>query len=259
MTDHPNFYVKKIDEPSFLPEPNNRAIQMFYHEGTAWLTADHLNQLAYANGATEPLWTVVAMTAEEAKQFYEDRMDEAPIRFYPAFAQRNPKWAGDLLGYSKTVTIGGYGCLLCSVASFASHARLDRFEIEPPEANERLKQAGGFVAGTGLMLLSQIPAAFPWIKNAGILDYPYPKSADTAKIDAHLAAGGYAVVKVDFKPDTSALDEHWVLILGKVGDEERYHIIDPWHGSKFQMPPAYAKPGWLARHCIYKVAMYERA
>lgn len=251
-------YIRKIGTDVFLTEPGNpREPVAYYHEATALIAAGMANALAYGGGAEAPRWEVIDPDVDDARLIYA-RLSKPPAsHVFPNWKQRDMPWSSDLLGFSRTVTIGSHGCLLCDVASMASHAY--GIEIDPPTANRRLRDVNGFVAGEGNMFLAKIVEAWPIFKLAGILSYPYPKSADCSKIDEVLNRGGYALVKVDFNPKTALLNEHWVLITKRLETGERYEIMDPWFGERANMPPAYALPGWtLARYCIYKVAMYER-
>lgn len=171
----------------------------------------------------------------------------------PIYGQRDPRWADMKLGYSSSSTIGSYGCLLCVVAMMASDVYQE--EITPPMANERLKEVGGFVANTAYMYLGKVWEAFPKLEGKGIFRYPYPKSAEMFRVDEALENKIYCVIQVDLKPSTTNLDEHWVLLTNKISNEA-YTILDPWMNGEFQMPPAYAKPGWEPKHCIFSIVLY---
>jgi hypothetical protein len=58
---------------------------------------------------------------------------------------------------------------------------------------------------------------------------------------------------VDLNPATPALDEHWVLVVGKV--DGSYIINDPWTGTQFKFEDTYGAPS----KGIYIVSTYNFA
>lgn len=70
-----------------------------------------------------------------------------------AYRQSDPLWSKDLLGLSPTSTVGGYGCL---VASIASVSPLGETPMTPGELNAIGRAKGGFVTGSGIGRLERL-------------------------------------------------------------------------------------------------------
>ena len=59
------------------------------------------------------------------------------------------------------------------------------------------------------------------------------------------------IVNVDLNPATPALDEHWVLVVGKV--DGSYIINDPWYGTQLKFEEKYGNPSTGMRIvCTYE-------
>lgn len=212
----------------------------------------------------EPFWTYHKQIAELYRLRYGEHWQVVQMtdlllylmpRQIPAYAQRDPEWKDVGLGFG-TSTIGSYGCLVTCVAMAASHAA--GAEITPPMANDALKAVDGFTgANKNLMYFAKVVEAFPFLEMAGLYRYPYPQDADVTKIDQALSKGQYPIVQVDMDPQDSDLDEHWVLVIGSPQSGE-YIINDPWTGKRHELPPAYCKAGWQAKHAIFSIAVYAR-
>ena len=72
------------------------------------------------------------------------------------YSQRDPKWANNKLGTSNH-TIGQSGCVITSICNLLlKHG----YEITPDEANERIKNAGGYANGN-LIIWSKLKDALP--------------------------------------------------------------------------------------------------
>jgi hypothetical protein len=71
-------------------------------------------------------------------------------------------------------------------------------------------------------------------------------------LDELLAQGVPVMVQVDYNPKTSYIDQHWVLIIGKNGDD--YIINDPIDGKRVSFRERYGDPArW-----IFRIAAYRR-
>ena len=156
-------------------------------------------------------------------------------------SQSDARWKNDKLGTSNT-TIGGYGCLITSVSMMLRHLG---FDTDPARLNTLLKNNGGFHSGN-LFVWGSLSALYPGVKFA----YRYSGSA-TDKINASLAAGMPVIVHVDYNPSTPAIDEHWVLVVGRQGDD--YIINDPKDGKQLLFSTRYG----VASKNIHTVCTYN--
>ncbi len=144
------------------------------------------------------------------------------------FSQIDPRWSGARLGLPNAEpdsTIGRYGCTLTCLSMLAN--RVGR-SITPDGLNAALAALGegvGFGGATrNLMIFTGLPAIFPEIKFRDRL-WQGGIAAGMARIDAALAAGLAVVVQLDSAPNMADLQEHWVLLHAKQGED--YVIHDP--------------------------------
>lgn len=157
-------------------------------------------------------------------------MDNILLNISP-IAQRNPLWANEQLGTSNK-TIGSHGCTI-NCATMLLRLLLG-INITPAELNTWLKANGGY----------QNYNLFDWYileKFDPRISFRYRyKGAYLDKIDEQLQKGIPSIVNVDMNPATSVLDEHWVLVVGKV--DGSYIINDPWYGTQFKFEEKYGDP-----------------
>jgi hypothetical protein len=135
-------------------------------------------------------------------------------------SQTDPRWKERKLGFSNDLTIGLCGCLLTSITMVTNGFGYD----ETPESlMDKLKDIQGF-KGSGIVppLVNKIAPGIKYKKRIQCSDPPAP----LAEIDAHLASGLPVVVKVDYYKDQPGVQDHWIVIYDKQGDD--YLIQDPW-------------------------------
>ncbi len=144
------------------------------------------------------------------------------------FAQIDPRWSGARLGLPNAAadsTIGNYGCTLTCLTMLANRAG---HAITPDGLNAALAalgDGGGFAGDThNLMVFNGLTQIYPEFKLAGRI-WQADIAAGMARIDVALASGAAVVVQLDSMPGASGLQEHWVLLHAKQGDD--YVIHDP--------------------------------
>ncbi|MCL5998841.1 MAG: SH3 domain-containing protein [Chloroflexi bacterium] len=140
-----------------------------------------------------------------------------------ALSQRDPQWKGVVLGFGDaSTTIGSDGCTLTCLTMVANGFG---FQETPASLNDRLKALGpghGFLGP--LMVWSGLPAALPGMRlNRFVLCRDQP--APMVEIDMAIEQGRPVVVELDQSP-AAGLQNHWVLVLARQGDD--YLILDPW-------------------------------
>jgi uncharacterized protein YvpB len=149
------------------------------------------------------------------------------------YSQLDPKWQRDQLGYGRE-TIGTWGCLMTCMAMALS---VNGLRINPQELNQRLKKTspnqGGFKQGESItpFLAPSYLGGLQYNKN--VRSWPNKKVAWTdwtgenpiSRIDKALARGHIVAAQVDTKLNTAVVDQHWVVIVNRAGDD--YQIIDP--------------------------------
>ena len=166
-------------------------------------------------------------------------------------SQKDPKHKNKKLGTSTVCTIGSDGCLLCDVAAICNyHGKT----ITVAELNDALVKVKGFHNGA-LLVYSAITQVFPDItfdwdvwEKGNCADVPAPLDL----IDDILASNRVPIVKVDFNPQTSKLDQHWVCIIGK-DEVGSYFIMDPIDGTTQYFQARYQDPS----RYIFRIVAYS--
>jgi len=133
------------------------------------------------------------------------------------FSQTDPQWKARLLGFDKTSTIGGYGCLLTSFTMCATYYGAP--DLTPATLNDKMKAVGGFQAGTAYIIGGALGSVVPG------LSVDYRKGAPLAEIDAALAQGRPVILEADYSPQ-SGVQTHYMVAYAKEGND--YLIYDPY-------------------------------
>lgn len=159
--------------------------------------------------------------------------------FGAVYWQKDPRWKDIKLGNSN-LTIGSDGCLVTNFAMV--------FGVTPAEFNARMKEVGGFTGA--LVYWQMVKKAYPNSEYVRAIDCYYVP-APLKEIDALLAQNIPVMVQVDYNPKTAAMDQHWVLIIGKNGDD--YIINDPIDGKRGSFRAKYGDPArWIFRIRAYR-------
>ncbi len=164
-----------------------------------------------------------------------------------ALSQRNPRWANDQMGNSP-YTLGRAGCAVVSTCMVAT---LVDPEVRPDALNAWLSAHGGYTA-TGRLYWAKGAEYVPGLEFVSYHKWQGP--ADMALVRAELATGA-AILRVDARTETPALDSHFVVALREIdGDIE---IIDPWDGQRKWLLEAYGGEDWDLARAIYALVRYR--
>lgn len=145
-----------------------------------------------------------------------------PLMF-PIWKQRDPRWSNQRLGTVNGTTIGGFGCLITTIAmantAFGGSGT-------PADIDNLFTQNGGYANGN-LVVWTAIQRLLPHVAHLGMDSCVY-SPAPIGKLKQHLDNGGLAALQVGFGGDINQM--HWVLADGYNGD----NIIkcDPWYGDE---------------------------
>jgi len=178
------------------------------------------------------------------------RQEPVPERVPIAFSQRNPHWAAIRLGVSR-YTIGSAGCAVTAVAMLGTLAEP---MLTPGELTTRLNEIGGFTTG-GLLnwnMCADVVYGLEFVNYHKWRGGP----ADISRVENALTRGP-AVLQVDFKPATSALDTHFVLGLAMTEDYDDILVLDPWSGNRGTLLGFYSQPGWDLARAVYALAEFR--
>ncbi len=170
-------------------------------------------------------------------------------------SQRDPLWANARLGRAGSPqTIGKWGCLL---TDFTMVANTFGRNITPIQLNRAMVSKGGYLNGY-LTKWNALSNVYADIVYGGKFDGP--STADLiARIDDSLSQGRPVTVQVDFTSDTPYTDndQHWVLIVGKDGDD--YRINYPWllPPQEASLKTRYGRAGRPLRDAIMTAIFYR--
>jgi hypothetical protein len=162
------------------------------------------------------------------------------------YAQRDQRWTAEKLGFSTSLTLGGYGCLVSSMASILTDAAADA-QWTPAALNSWLRLNNGFSDSTNFIFAAVDKLGI--VKFETLADYQNP--APVAQLDEYVKNGGYVLVKVDFDPRTIAVEQHYCRYLGDG------KVMDPWHGDIASLVGRYR--GKTTAEIIWRAAYYQRA
>lgn len=170
-------------------------------------------------------------------------------------SQRDPLWADRTLGEAgSTKTVGEWGCLLVAMAMTARALGKD---TDPIRLQEALLVNDGFLD----LFLTRWDALSLVYRDVVFGGYVLSSSDLLERINGSLAAGVPVPIQVDFTSDTPYTDndQHWVLIVGRDGDD--YRINDPWllPAQEASLMERYGKAGLSLRESIIAAIFYRLA
>lgn len=167
-------------------------------------------------------------------------------------SQRNPEWAGDLLGYSTGKwTMGNGGCALTSVTILASQVYKD---LTPGQLNQKLKDAGAFDGAE--LDWTAVPRVLPALRYIHRRDWNFPvPQIGLDELREDIARYGPVILEVDFIPRTSKQEMHFVVALEVTNNDVR--IIDPWDGAETWLMLRYAEDGQTLADAIWGTRVYQ--
>lgn len=171
----------------------------------------------------------------------------------PLFSQQDSRWKNKKLGTSN-VTLGGYGCLVTCLAMISKHYGKD---TDPDRLNQELIKVNGFANDKG-QIMGPLSSRYVWesltrvysdITETKRIETPNPvSSSQWESMMAEVNAGRPVILKVDFNPTTVAVDEHYVVLIGKEGDS--YIVADPYYGDKSSLV-RYGKPNVTVQRFVF--------
>ena len=133
------------------------------------------------------------------------------VSLFPIHLQKDARWADHTIGGSDE-PIAAVGCTLCGVSMALAHHGI---ALPPDRLNARLKRCGGYNE-RGWLEWTAIPSVTEGRATAVVHAEPSHEVIDSA-----LRRGGCVIAKIMLRDRV----QHWVLIVGKRGNE--YLVKDP--------------------------------
>ena len=168
-------------------------------------------------------------------------------------SQRDARWNDKRLGQvGSNQTIGKWGCLL---TCFTMVANAYGHQVTPAQLNDSMVRQGGFI-DVNLTKWNALTDVYTDMIYGGKLA---STPEVTKSIDASLMEGRPVAVQVDFTSDTPYTDndQHWVLIVGKDGED--YRVNDPWllPAQEASLKERYGKAGRPLWEAILAALFYR--
>ena len=158
-----------------------------------------------------------------------------------AFAQTDPRWNTDRMG-GTAQTIGGWGCAMCCACMVYSQRDP---ATNPQTFNAILSAHGGYnvLNGEAHLAWERLPQMTPELQWLGRKDWTRRlTTAELADVLAKIAARPL-ILWVDYKPQTAAMDTHFVLALAANDTGTDVRILDPIDGAEAWLLQRYAAVG----------------
>jgi uncharacterized coiled-coil protein SlyX len=164
----------------------------------------------------------------------------------------------DKLGTSTVYTIASHGCLISCVSAVCAYHGKD---TDPARLNQELKRVKGYQDACNL-IYAKVTEIYPDInfdwdiwERGECSSTPAPLSL----IDEILESKRVPIIKVDYNPTTSKVDQHWVCIIGK-DEAGSYLIYDPIDGTEQYFQARYGDPSrYIFRIICYSGKINEEA
>jgi hypothetical protein len=166
---------------------------------------------------------------------------------FPLYSQRDPLWADDWLGPDMGGgTLGGAGCAVTCAAMLCTAVGCG---VTPGDLNVWLSDHDGFDRLEPGYPRNQL--VWPKVTEFCLLlrwdGYRQYRSlpADVTQIHLLMELYGPVVAEVDFDYTDRDIDQHFVVLLDWVGEDE-VEVADPWDGQRVKLTERYFNPGWSA-------------
>lgn len=170
--------------------------------------------------------------------------------------QNDERWATSTLGYGPQ-TIKDWGCLTTALTMVLNDCG---YNETPATVSQKMVVADAFFGAA--INAYRIGEVFPNVALKDLIDCVHD-AAPLAQIDADLAVGKPVLVCVDQSP-AAGVQEHWVVLYGKEGND--YLMHDPWcylgdsqPGKKNLLTQRYKNSGGTPAQEITQVLFLEIA
>ena len=178
----------------------------------------------------------------------------------PTLSQRDARWSRDYLGFSRSHTIGEWGCAIVSITMALNAMGIP--VSSPTHLNDALKKLGegkGFIGAR--VVWRGVEHLYQEVKlRAHILCRTSPAPVDF--INSMIAEDNPVLVEMDMSPNPG-LQTHWVLIVGSLDSGKDYIIHDPWplphQQSKFSLVDRYGFRSKNPKVIITRVVVYSKS
>ena len=150
------------------------------------------------------------------------------------FSQNDPRWANNLLGFSKWEKMGPYGCLITAGANVLQAQGLD---IDPAQLNTLLKSRQQFVYDSyreladvaGYWVFGTVWAHTKFVEQK---NWPGNVVAPASYFDVRSSTNTEIIAMIDYHPEKAGVQNHYVRIIGLNPAKTDVEIVDSWDGKR---------------------------
>lgn len=176
------------------------------------------------------------------------------------FSQNNPKWSGNLLGFSTWEKMGPFGCL---VTAFANVAQAQGQDIDPAGMNQALKDHGQFVRDVygqvadvnGYAALSTVSPHSHFVEQK---NWPGEVVAPYSYFDVRSSTATEIIIMLDYHPETAGIQSHYCRVIGLNAARNDIEIVDSFTGKRIWLSEIAKRVGKQANQLIWTAGRYQK-
>jgi hypothetical protein len=176
------------------------------------------------------------------------------------FSQNDPRWAGQLLGFSSWEKMGPFGCLVTAMANVAQAQGCD---IDPAGMNQSLKAHGAFVRDAygqiadvaGYYALS---AVWPHSHFVEQKNWPGTVVAPFSYFDVRSSTNTEIIIMLDYHPETAGIQSHYCRVIGLNAAKNDIEIVDSYTGKRIWLSTIASRVGKKANQLIWTAGKYQK-
>jgi hypothetical protein len=171
------------------------------------------------------------------------------------YSQNNPAWAGQMLGFSRSETIGRYGCLVTALANVAQ-AKGKGVDVSEMNAALKGKKLFSGPEKSDVARADVLSLLYPDIKFEGVFSWGAHIVAPAAFFDVRSSTKTEIIVQIDYHPERAGLQQHWCRVVGLNAARNDVEIVDSWDGKRKWLSSIGARGGKKPFQLIWKAWKY---
>ncbi|SRR5258708_6888337 len=176
------------------------------------------------------------------------------------FSQNDPRWSGQLLGFSTWEKMGPFGCL---VDAFANVAQAQGSDFDPSTMNNALKAHGLFVRDrygqiadvAGYSALSAVAPHSHFVEQK---NWPGTEVAPAAYFDVRASTDIELIIWLPYPPEKSNSPDHFCRVIGLNSAHTDVEIVDSFTGKRIWLSSIAAPLGKNPFQIIWSAGKYQK-
>jgi hypothetical protein len=176
------------------------------------------------------------------------------------YSQNDPRWAGDLLGFSSWEKFGPYSCLIDAMANVSS---AQGQQMTPVDVNNALKVHGQFIRDcygqiadvAGYPALATITPHSHFVEQ---VNWPGNEVAPASYFDVASSVNTEIIIMIDSHPEEAGIQSHFVRVIGLASGGRDIEIVDSWDGQRKLLSTYANRGGKTPFQIIWSAGKYQR-